>query len=164
MDLYRKYQACLENFERQQALPKHGKCVSEVPNETAFLRGKLRESPCSSGSPVSLSSSNVLEAETCHNAPALALSKIVSLRWEVLSTGVPLYDRKNFPPKDLTHRAMHAFIRGTRWLLFMWKYSQADKILDRLYDPEIEPDSVTIAERFIVLLWVLTTTLTVSRI
>lgn len=59
MDLYRKYQAYLENFERQQALPKHSKCVSEVSNETAFLRGKSRESPCSSGSPVSLSSSNV---------------------------------------------------------------------------------------------------------
>ena len=60
MDLYRKYQAYLENFERQQALPKHSKCVSEVPNETAFLRGKSRKSPCSSGGPVSLFSSNVL--------------------------------------------------------------------------------------------------------
>lgn len=59
---------------------------------------------------------------------------------------------------------MQAFTRGTRSLLFMWKYSQADKILDRLYDPEIEPDSMTIAECFIVLLWVFTTILTVSRI
>ena len=46
----------------------------------------------------------------------------------------------------------------------MWKYSEADGILDRLYDPEIEPDSMNIAECFIVLLWVLTTVLTVSWI
>ncbi|OCL11198.1 hypothetical protein AOQ84DRAFT_374225 [Glonium stellatum] len=32
----------------------------------------------------------------------------------------------------------------------MWRHSQADEILDRLYDPKIDHDSMTIAECFIV--------------
>lgn len=147
---YRKYQAYLEDFRTQQAQAKNGKRGAGVQNGTSGRRANSGGSPSSSGSPVSIPSSNVTEAEICHNALTLAMSEIVSLRGEVLSTGVKPYDSRNLPPQELTRRAMYAFIKGTGSLVFMWTQSQADEILDRIYNSEAEPDPMTLAECFIV--------------
>lgn len=147
---WRKYQAYLSEFKTQQAQATKPKRPN-APRVDSFMRGESsRASPASSDSPGSLpsSSSTGTESEVCHNALTLAFSELVSLRGEILGQSVQPYDIQHLPAEELTRRAMHAFVRGTGSLLYMWTYSQVDHILDRVYRPTQPVDAMTIAECF----------------
>ncbi|KAF2196467.1 hypothetical protein GQ43DRAFT_383250 [Delitschia confertaspora ATCC 74209] len=148
-DLYRQYQVYLGEFKVQQAQPKHSKHTVSASGPGVQRQASM-ESRSVSDSPVPVGSSVGTEAELCHNALTLAFSELVSLRGEIVSKSIQLYNEKNLPPEDLTRRAMYAFIRGTGSFLYIWTYSQADEILDRIYQSEKAVDSVTLAECFIV--------------
>tara|TARA_R110002003_G_scaffold117_23_gene10491 strand:- start:17977 stop:18861 length:885 start_codon:yes stop_codon:yes gene_type:complete len=157
-DGWRKYQAYLNEFKAQQSQSSAGKrpvasrSTTDSSNNTRVFS---RASPSSSDSLMSTSIAPSLpslgtEAEVCHNALTLAFSELVTLRGEILNQGTQAYDENNLPPEELTKRSMHAFIRGTGSLLFMWTYEQADEILDRIYRPQQRVDAMTLAECFIV--------------
>ncbi|ORY11682.1 hypothetical protein BCR34DRAFT_483669 [Clohesyomyces aquaticus] len=153
-DLWRKYHAYLEEFKAQQAQAKNVKRGNGAGATNMIRNGYSRASSSSSdSSPVSVpsSGSNKTEAELCHNSLTFAFSELVSLRGEILAQGgVQNYDEKNLPAEQLTRRAMHAFVRGTGSLLYMWTYTQVDEILDRIYRPEKPVDAMTLAECFTV--------------
>ena len=154
-DNWRKYQSYLNDFKMQQSTPTPGKRPSNSRSTTDSsnnTRPYSRASPSSSDSPTSLpsSSSAGTEAEVCHNALTLAFSELVTLRGEILSQGTRPYDEQHLPSEDLVRRSMYAFIRGTGSLLFMWTYAQADEILDRIYRPQVQVDSMSLAECFTV--------------
>jgi hypothetical protein len=154
-DNWRKHQAYLNDFKAQRSTPSTGKwpgnscSTTDTSNNT---RQYSRSSPSSSDCPTSLplNSFMVNEAETCHNALTLAFSELVTLRGEILNQGIQPYDEQHLPPEELVRRSMHAFIRGTGSLLFMWTYEQADEILHRIYRPRKRVDAVTLAECFTV--------------
>jgi hypothetical protein len=157
-DGWRKYQAYLNEFKAQQSQSSAGKrpvasrSTTDSSNNTRVFS---RASPSSSDSLMSTSIAPSLpslgtEAEVCHNALTLAFSELVTLRGEILNQGTQAYDENNLPSEELTKRSMHAFIRGTGSLLFMWTYEQADEILDRIYRPQQRVDAMTLAECFIV--------------
>lgn len=154
-DSWRKYQLYLNEFRTQQAAPASGKrpgnsrSTTDTSNNTRQLS---RASPCSSDSPISLPSNQSAgtEAESSHNALTLAFSELVTLRGEILNQGMRPYDEHHLPSEELLRRAMHAFIRGTGSLLYMWTYAQADEILDRIYRPQQPVDAMTLAECFTV--------------
>jgi len=152
-DNWRRYQAYLNDFRAQQAAsisgkrPGNSRSTTDTSNNTRQLS---RTSPCSSDSPTSLPSSQStgMEAEACHNALTLAFSELVTLRGEILSPGGRAFDEHHLPAEDLLRRAMHAFIRGTGSLIYMWTVEQADDILDRIYRPRQPVDAMTLAEGF----------------
>ncbi|KAH9875665.1 hypothetical protein IAQ61_003129 [Plenodomus lingam] len=153
-DNWRNYQIYLNDFRTQQTAPSskrpgNSRSTTDTSNNTRQLS---RASPSSSDSPISLPSnqSTGTEAEASHNALTLAFSELVALRGEILSQGTPAYDQHHLPSEELLRRAMHAFIRGTGSLLYMWTYAQADEILDRIYRPRLPVDAMTLAECFTV--------------
>jgi hypothetical protein len=160
-DSWRRYQLYLNEFKAQQSQsqsqsqpcsskrPPASRSTTDSSNNTRILS---RGSPSSSESPTtapSLSSIG-LEAEVCHNALTLAFSELVTLRGEVLNTGIRPYDEQHLPSEELIKRAMYAFVRGTGSLLFMWTYDQVDEILERVYRPQRPVDAMTLSECFTV--------------
>jgi hypothetical protein len=150
-DLWRRYQAYLNEFKAQQGQTTPAK----RPNPTRVSSFKREESsrgsPCSTDSPTSMPSlTSEPEAEACHNALALAFGEITSLRSEILEQGVPLYGAQHLPAEELVQRGMYAFVRGTGSLIFMMTFKDVDEILDRIYRPERPADPMTMAECFIV--------------
>lgn len=157
---WRKYQIYLNDFKAQQAQsqssstkrPSNSRSTTDSSNNTRVSRG----SPTSSvGSPTTAPStfSASTEAESCHNALILAFSELVGLRSEILDPSAQPYNKVNLPPRELTQRAIYAFIEGTGSLLFMWSREQADEMLDRVYrsQPVSEAaDAMNIAECFVV--------------
>jgi hypothetical protein len=160
-DNWRKYQKYLDHFRLQQAQaqsstgkrPTTSRSTTDSSNNTKVFS---RASPTSStGSPTTapaLSSSGT-EAEMCHNALTLAFSELVTLRGEVLDPNTQPYSKANLPPRELTQRAIYAFIKGTGSLLFTWTREQADEMIDRVYQPQTASeaeDSMSVAECFTV--------------
>jgi hypothetical protein len=156
-DSWRKYQAYLNEFRTLQSVPATGKQrpgnSRSTTDTSSHTRPYSRASPSSSGSPVSVPSSNAsmgAEAEACHNALTLAFSELVTLRGEILNGSAEQYNENFLPQEDRVRRSMYAFIQGTGSLLFMWTYEQADEILDRIYRPQKPVDAMTLAECFTV--------------
>jgi len=168
-DNWRKYQKYLNDFRSQQSQsqsqsqPQSQPSSAKRPNTSRSttdssnnIRVFSRRSPASStGSPTtapSISSSGT-EAEVCHNALTLAFSELVTLRSEVLDTSTQAYSKNNLPPRELTQRAIFAFIKGTGSLLFTWTREQAEEMIDRVYQPREANevvDVMSIAECFTV--------------
>ena len=158
MDLYkktdewRKYQVYLNDFKAQQAQSFTGKRSLGSRTTSQSTRETSQASFDSSGSPGSSMPSSATslgsDAEACHNALTLAFSELTSLRGEILTQAIRPYDEKYLPPEELTKRAMHAFIRGTGSLVYMWSCEQTDAIIDRIYRPVGKIDPMDLAECF----------------
>jgi hypothetical protein len=159
-DNWRTYQRYLNDFraqQSQQSLPSSGKrpnasrSTTDSSNNTIALS---RGSPASStGSPTTTTSlaSFGREPDVCHNALTLAFSELVTLRGEILDPNIQPYSATNLPPQELIRRAVHAFIKGTGSLLFMWTIEQADELIDRVYQPTVsrkDVDPMSLAECF----------------
>jgi hypothetical protein len=150
-ELWREYQAYLNEFKAQQGPTTPARHPNSIRVNSFKREASSRGSPCSADSPKSLPpSTSEPEAEASHSALAFAFGEINSLRGEILEHGVPLYGAYHLPAEDLVRRAMHAFVRGTGSLLFMWTFTEVDEILDRIYRSEGPADSLTLAECFII--------------
>jgi hypothetical protein len=158
MDLYkktdewRKYQVYLNEFKTQQAQSFTGKRSLGSRTTSQSTRETSQASYDSSGSPVSSMPSSITslgsDAEVCHNALTFAFSELTSLRGEILIQGIRPYDENNLPPEELTKRSIHAFIRGTGSLVYMWSCEQTDAIIERIYRPVGKIDPMDLAECF----------------
>ncbi|KAJ4361744.1 hypothetical protein N0V95_001637 [Ascochyta clinopodiicola] len=151
-DDWRSYQIYLNDFRAQQSQPTTGRRNVGVRTISHSTREYSRASPESPESPSSSlpssASSCTTNAEVCHNALTLAFSELISLRGEILNQAIQSYDENHLPSEELVRRSMHAFIRGTGSLLFMWTYEQADAIIDRVYRPKNKIDAMDLAECF----------------
>lgn len=149
---YRNYQVYLEDFRAQQARANAMRRAAttvrqQTPDNVKISRG----SPMSaSDSPRSLPSCSGTDSDNCDTTLPHAMSELVSLRRELLASGAQPYHPTNLPTENLMRRAMYAFVTGTGSLMYMWSYTQVDDLLNRLYRPETDPDSMTVAECFIV--------------
>lgn len=155
-DNWRKYQTYLGEFKSlQQRQTQVAKRPTSARSASSYSRSDLgRASP--SGTPENsmtlppASTSAGYEADMCQTALRLALGELGPLRAEILGQGQTPYDQYNLPPEQLVRRAMYAFIQGTGSLLYMWTYEQVDQILERIYKPSYQTDSISLAECFIV--------------
>ncbi|KAF2832337.1 hypothetical protein CC86DRAFT_401107 [Ophiobolus disseminans] len=161
-DNWRKYQRYLNDFKSQQSQqiqsssgkrPNASRSTTDSSNNTrVYSRASPTSSSSSPTTAPSLASMGT-EAEVCHNALTLAFSELVTLRGEILDPGTQIYNASNKPPRELMSRSIHAFIRGTGSLLFMWTEEQADELLDRIYQPSAShttADAMSLAECFTV--------------
>jgi len=159
-DNWRKYQRYLQEFKSQQSQqsqpplgkrPNASRSTTDSSNNTrVFSRASPSSSMSSPTTAPSLRSVGI-EAEVCHNAMTLAFSELVTLRGEILNTGTQPYSHSNLPSKALTKRAIHAFIKGTGSLLFMWTIEQADELIERVYHSPAQQkavDAMSLAECF----------------
>ena len=78
----------------------------------------------------------------------LALRELGYLRGDILGDGSQLYGEYNLPPEPLVRRSMHAFVRGTGSLLFMWTCEQVDEVIERVYRPRNTVEPFDLAEVF----------------
>lgn len=155
-DSWQKYQVYLNEFKTQQLAASAGKSRPANSRSTTDTSNNTRPysnaSPSSSDSPVSFPpiAATGPGAEACHNALTIAFSELVALRSEIINGGVQHFDENRLPPQDRVRRSMHAFIRGTGSLLFMWTFEQVDDIVDRIYKSPKKVDDMTLAECFTV--------------
>lgn len=159
-DSWRKYQRYLHEFKSQQSQQSQSQSgkrpvgsrstTDSSNNTTVFSRASPTSSSSSPTTAPSLASVGA-EAEVCHNALTLAFSELVTLRGEVYDPVERTYGVGYMPSQELTSRAVHAFIRGTGSLLFMWTKKQADDLLDRVFSLPLANkavDAMDLAECF----------------